>query len=533
MSEPKRNTALTRRAEEEDEAAEYIREVYDEEKGELVTVSEEEVARFRLVDKHVDMSFAVLCVALMVIRDDKLYRAAGAASFKAYVEDNKDFTPRTAHNYADLGRSYADFIGELPEDQRRGQALLEAVANDGKVEQAAQLPRSKQYELAKEDNRAIFEELVERGEVTMPDGQTSYSVEEVIEMSAREFPEMIEEAKMEADAYKARVQQLTEEKKRLEAEAEDRADTVEQAAEDLERAEALEARYEPKARHRAAKEQNLTDARQALMQFARSLTAADIQAEDAPELHTELLDMLVKAVRHVRDAVSTYDEALMESDHPDRMQWVMEATGIIGTQDPIPPKDGDSATDFSSLEGAGGDGQAAGGDPAPGEWAPAEFYQDDPHQSGYPQQADEQPAASGSSDDGTNDDERTDAPLHHQLDALEARGWTFELDGDEGSDERAVEAVHQEVGITTGEQPSLTEAINEAFRAEEQQADLDKHLPDVEGGAALQEAGWYVEPTLTGDYVLVHYHRGVRLDPKADLEAAVADAEAVEQGQPA
>lgn len=267
-------------------------EVYDADEDDMVTRSPHQQRQAAQLMRMVEMATLVKAVALARVADRKHYLDLGHPSFKAFAEASLPVGYRSAQMYVKIGRKFAPMLPEFEGDEtKRVSFLEEEIADSEEMSEVAQLPLRSLHKLTKLDDEH-FEDVVREGKVVMPDGETEYSIEELTAMKTREASEVIEEAQMEARAYRARIQQLEEEKKRIEAEREADAEKIDEAEERLEEARALEARHGAAARTWSAREGALSEAAHHVREVRRLVVPLEMDETAEQGLANQLVELL-------------------------------------------------------------------------------------------------------------------------------------------------------------------------------------------------------------------------------------------------
>jgi hypothetical protein len=162
----------------------------------------------------VEMPTLEKAVALARIADREHYLDLGHPSFKAFAESDLPFGWRQAMKYVKIGRKFAPMLPEFEGDNMNPDAYLlseNSGTNDAEgggeaALQFSQLGISKLHEMTKLDD-AAFEDVAREGKLVMPDGETEYTLDELMDMKTAEASKAIEEAKMDKEAYRAKAQQ--------------------------------------------------------------------------------------------------------------------------------------------------------------------------------------------------------------------------------------------------------------------------------------------------------------------------------------
>jgi chemotaxis protein histidine kinase CheA len=271
----------------------------------MVTRSPDQQRQAAQLAQMVEMATLVKAVALARIADREHYLDLGHPSFKAFAESDLPFGYRNAKRYLKVGRKFAPMLpGFDPAGSTEGNpvSLLPAENPDTgdtegdqeKALQFSQLGLRKLTKLTSLDD-AAFEDVAREGKLVMPDGETEYTLDELMDMKTAEASKAIEEAKMDKEAYRAKAQQEEEKRKRLEKEREAEAEKIQEAEERLEKARKLEALYGPEKRTYEARERAMGEAASHLREVRRLVVPLQME-ESAPQgLCNQLLELVREA----------------------------------------------------------------------------------------------------------------------------------------------------------------------------------------------------------------------------------------------
>jgi hypothetical protein len=264
----------------------------------MVDIDPDFAAQAAAVDQYADLAFHTLCIAQAWMRDENGYLARGYSSYKEYVESSKKFSYSSGRRYANLGAMYREWMGdlEMPDDPAP-EDFLQAVREKeetAEVARAKRLPKSAQHELAKEKNEPTLHELVEDGNITMPDGETEVTVEEVVAMKGKELKETLQQARMEKEAYQALVEQKNEKIDLLESEKEHLQQQNEEAEEKEQHALEIKRKWGPEKRDHEAKAEALEEADRCAKKLREHLLGHGIEffETDAQRLKTRLVNLV-------------------------------------------------------------------------------------------------------------------------------------------------------------------------------------------------------------------------------------------------
>ncbi len=194
------------------------RRIVDGETGEIVTLTDEQLALWPVMQRISDMSDLTKALAIFHISDKKLYLAGGYSTFKEYAEDRLPFGYRNAKRYVQVGKKFADMLPPIELSKGTPVPRLDEHIVDSDVSEAiGGMGIRKLIELTRIDD-ALFDDVIEKGRLVMPDGETSFTLEELKGMNTLKMERVIKESRMEREKYQAKIQQLTEAKQLLESE---------------------------------------------------------------------------------------------------------------------------------------------------------------------------------------------------------------------------------------------------------------------------------------------------------------------------
>jgi len=183
--------------------------VYDETKGEIVTVSQETQLMAGHLHQQIMMGVLVSAVALKRMRDEKLYLGLGCQSMQEYLLTMCPVGRAQAYKYIRVADKFTGFL--LPESvQSTGHS--DGVQSTGQIEK---IGFEKLYELTRIEE-ADFEDLRE-GKITSKDGRTM-TVEEIREMTMKELMAEVSKWNLAKQKLTARNSQLEEDIKMLKSE---------------------------------------------------------------------------------------------------------------------------------------------------------------------------------------------------------------------------------------------------------------------------------------------------------------------------
>ena len=337
-------------------------EVYDADEDAMVTRSEEEQRQAAQLMQMVEMATLVKAVALARIADRKHYLDLGHSSFKDFAEASLPFGYRQAKKYVSIGRKFAPMLPEFdPTDSTEGNSSslflaenAESGESEGEENAALQLAGMSINKLAKltslDDEH--FEDVVREGKIVMPDGETEYTLDELMSMKSREFADRIEEAKMEARAYRSRVQQLEEEKELIEAEREADQEKMKEARNRLKKARALEARHGEAARTYDAREKALSEAASHVREVRRLAVPLQMGADVEVVLCNQLLE-LVREMHSALAAIKQSNARALDAAEDTIEMDTSSADGII--KEELSDLLGGEEEDFAEEAAEGGD----------------------------------------------------------------------------------------------------------------------------------------------------------------------------------
>jgi hypothetical protein len=279
---------------------------------------------------------------------------------------------------------------------------------------------------------------VAEGKLVMPDGETEYTLEELKDLKTREFEELADQARMDRQAYRARIQELEAEVDKLESEQETNADMVEQAKDQIEKARDLEALH---GKAHETHEGGIRRLEQAIGHAARVRKAAlgdgfEVSA-DAPEAHKNLVRDLVRELNAIVAACMDTHPGLHSAEDPTAFEPTHPIADEVLTDDEL------------------------------------DAFEQDAIEMGYAEPKDDRPADADPSAD-VETVEAVDVPApdfdmdmlievatgrtKDQLGVLQDEGWMCEPT----LDDRFV-FTHKPTGTSTGTNKSLAGAANEAW----------------------------------------------------------------------
>ena len=294
-------------------------EVFDAESGELVERTPQQQRQAMQLLQMLKASVIVQSVTLARIMDNRHYLDYGCSSFKELVQTEMGglMSYRQAKKYVAIGRPVNRMLPNLDSSEEATLAMIpEEVESNEQVKDLAGLGVGKLRELSKLD-QPHFEEVVSEGKLVMPDEQTEYTLEELKDMKTREFEELAEQARMDRQAYRTRIQELEAEVDKLESEKETNEETVEQAQEKIDKARDLEAQY---GKAHETHEGGIRRLEQAIGYAARVRKAVlgdgfTVPA-DAPDAHKTLMRDLVRELNSIVASCMDEHPGLHSADDP-------------------------------------------------------------------------------------------------------------------------------------------------------------------------------------------------------------------------
>ena len=189
---------------------------FDADSGELVPVTPEQQQRAAFLHRHIEASTLVTSVALAEIADQKHHLALGCSSFAEYSRTMLSFGYRSAKNYVQIGRKFAALLPQVGQKEGKPVSLLLPAgdAREGKpvslltgpdpdlppnIQELSGLGTRKLLDLVRMED-AVFEEVIEKGELKMPDGEI-YTIEDLREMPTAELTALRKEKQRMGKKY--------------------------------------------------------------------------------------------------------------------------------------------------------------------------------------------------------------------------------------------------------------------------------------------------------------------------------------------
>lgn len=268
------------------------RQVFDSEAGKLVPITDEQSHRAMWLQRQIEAASLVTGVALKHMRDEKLYLALGFSCFREYADTALPFGRQQAYKYVAIGERFAPLLPTLGDESVA--SMRHSNDDDPRAEILASLGNAKLYELTKIED-AQFEDIIDTGRLVMPDGETSYSLEELKTMNCREVARVVKEAQMERKAWMARIEQLEAEKQLLKSEAKSDEEKILKAEEQIEQARALELLYGKHNRSFEDTQRLLNETRTHLAEVRRRVFNCGITEESPEALKTQLVEIIREA----------------------------------------------------------------------------------------------------------------------------------------------------------------------------------------------------------------------------------------------
>jgi hypothetical protein len=269
-------------------------EVLDHESGEMVERSPEEQRKAAHLLQMVRAATVVQAVALAQIMDGKHYLDLGYGNYREFVENELSgiMGYRQARKYVQIGRPITNMLPNIDASEKATAQVIEAeIEGSDEVKELTGMGVTKLEQLSGLD-QPVFEEVVDKGKLVMPDGETEYTLEELKDMKSREVAELTSQMKMDRKAYRARIEELEAEKEKLESEKDAIEEKAEEADEKIDEARDIEAIHGEAHRTLDGKRRRLAKAREKLAEL-RKIMLGDgftIEADDPDSVLTMLQD---------------------------------------------------------------------------------------------------------------------------------------------------------------------------------------------------------------------------------------------------
>lgn len=289
-------------------------QVYSADQDKMVRRTPEQRQKANQLMRMVEMATLVKAVALARIADGEHYLDFGCTNFKEFAEAHLPFGYRQAKKYLNIGRKFAPLLPEFEGADGQSNALLPANTPESEeLERVGSMPIDRLRKLTTLDDDH-FEDVVREGQLVMPDGETSYTLEELKDMKTRQYAELVEQARMDKQAYQARIQQLEEENKKLESEREADQEMVEDAEKRLDEARDLERLYGPAKRTYEANDKGLEDTDHHIRKVRQHLMNLELTPDSAQGHLNKLLELVRELNAIVIDARSYHAEAIRAAE---------------------------------------------------------------------------------------------------------------------------------------------------------------------------------------------------------------------------
>ncbi len=291
--------------------------VYDADSGEMVDLTEPQVELAHDLHRRLEAASIFTGLALLKIRQDRLYLALGHASFNDYISSALPFGRTSAYNFMQVAERIQPLLPASTLESTGG-VIVQRVGQDGDDDglsnELESLGIRKLLQITKASD-SVLDQVVREGKVVMPDGETEYSLEDLRDMTSAEVRRVMEDARMERDAYRARIQQL-EEKLRLEkSERQADADKLKKAESLIDEARHLEALY---TRDKLTYEQTetlLQEAQHHLFESRRRLMNVELTEESGEGLKKLLRECIDEIQRQAKAVTYHHWPFLLEDDY--------------------------------------------------------------------------------------------------------------------------------------------------------------------------------------------------------------------------
>jgi hypothetical protein len=270
---------------------------YDAEQDKMISLTRKQIHLAGVLHQQMTFGVFITAVALKRMKDEKLYLALNCQSFNEYLLTMSPIGRVQAYAYVKIAERFQQFLPEIGQE-----GVREGVRDVQSTEHIEDLGIQKLYELTRLDE-VDFNEVI--------DGKGNFSLEEVKEMTVREFREEITKMKKAKDKYLSKSAQLDEENKLLFQENETLKKQVEEADKKIKILKDLETTLGAKATKLAEKRELLERSREALALCERYLFQTGINCDDPADLRKDLSDYIHRIGFTIDNCQREFGEVLL------------------------------------------------------------------------------------------------------------------------------------------------------------------------------------------------------------------------------
>ena len=334
--------------------AQHDAEVYDADSGQMVTRTADDRRKAQTLDQALHVTRDMQKIILVYIQDGHHYLDHGFSSMRQYCEDRLPYiTYRTAQRWVAATRPKVRLLPDLSaEGGFDASTIQQQVDSSDDVQKLDGFTQGAMQAIGSLDD-ATFEDIITEGKLVMPDGDTEFTLDELRTMKTKQLKTVMEEARMERQAYRARIQQLEEEVEKKQSEIETNAQTVEDAEEHIERARDIEALHGEAHRSSEGMIRRLTTLRERIASVRQAALGDGFTVGmDAPQAALNLLQDCFREANSIAAAIRDCHPGLVAADDTDHFAALPPGVDTSWMDDEIEAIAAEQEADTASGDGA-------------------------------------------------------------------------------------------------------------------------------------------------------------------------------------